>query len=256
MSWWANGPDRETLFIASQVARAAGLANPSNVIWQYRKKAKEAPPVVLMGELPEIEASPMVSSSEGDLESTGGMVSFSGGGLPVDPSGRRYQAKTVLMPEHATYLMLLRGDSPQSEPFRKWVTEVVLPSLRKTGSYSMHDSEVPKVIEWTGDMAKLADIINQAVSSAFVPMVDLIMERVTAQNLETREQILSEVRGQTLSISQDIRDEMDALRLPAPSSEKSPYEGSAMVHLAERKAFDSDLLPAVGAKGSDHNKSR
>ena len=36
--------------------------------------------------------------------------------------------------------MLLRGHAPQSEPFRKWVTEVVLPSIRKTGKFDVNEA--------------------------------------------------------------------------------------------------------------------
>ncbi|WP_264887440.1 BRO family protein, partial [Stutzerimonas stutzeri] len=49
------------------------------------------------------------------------------GDLPNDPSGKAYQKRTTMFDEANTYQMLLRGHAPASEPFRKWVTEVVLP---------------------------------------------------------------------------------------------------------------------------------
>ena len=39
--------------------------------------------------------------------------------------------------ESGLYTVILRSDKPQAKPFRKWVTSVVLPSIRKTGSYSV-----------------------------------------------------------------------------------------------------------------------
>lgn len=39
--------------------------------------------------------------------------------------------------------MLLRGNAPQSEPFRKWVTEEVLPTIRKMGFYDAAKSDHP-----------------------------------------------------------------------------------------------------------------
>ena len=39
--------------------------------------------------------------------------------------------------ESCLYTVILRSDKPQAKPFRKWVTSVVLPSIRKTGSYSV-----------------------------------------------------------------------------------------------------------------------
>ena len=38
--------------------------------------------------------------------------------------------------ESGLYTVVLRSDKPQAKPFRKWVTSEVLPSIRKTGSYS------------------------------------------------------------------------------------------------------------------------
>lgn len=39
--------------------------------------------------------------------------------------------------------MLVRSHAPQTEAFRKWVTEEVLPTIRKTGSYNAADSTNP-----------------------------------------------------------------------------------------------------------------
>ena len=38
--------------------------------------------------------------------------------------------------ESGLYTVILRSDKPQAKPFRKWVTSEVLPSIRKTGSYT------------------------------------------------------------------------------------------------------------------------
>lgn len=48
---------------------------------------------------------------------------------------------TWMIDESTAYRLLLQGHAPQSEPFRKWVTEEVLPSIRKTGSYDLAKSE-------------------------------------------------------------------------------------------------------------------
>ncbi|MEW5803747.1 MAG: Bro-N domain-containing protein [bacterium] len=39
--------------------------------------------------------------------------------------------------ESGLYTLIFRSNKPQAKPFRKWVTSEVLPSLRKTGSYTM-----------------------------------------------------------------------------------------------------------------------
>ena len=47
------------------------------------------------------------------------------------------QGETTIVNESGLYTVILRSDKPQAKPFRKWVTSVVLPSIRKTGSYSV-----------------------------------------------------------------------------------------------------------------------
>lgn len=110
-------PEHDILFIATQVARAAGLKNPSNAVWKYRNAFPDSG-AILMGD-----------------------VSPEGGGKPLDPAGRTYQVSTALMRESDVYQMLLRGHAPASDPFHKWVTEVVLPSIRKTGKFDVNEAD-------------------------------------------------------------------------------------------------------------------
>jgi prophage antirepressor-like protein len=42
-----------------------------------------------------------------------------------------------IISESGLYSVILRSDKPKAKPFRKWVTSEVLPSIRKTGAYSM-----------------------------------------------------------------------------------------------------------------------
>lgn len=58
-------------------------------------------------------------------------------------SGGQRREMTIVN-ESGLYTVILRSDKPQAKPFRKWVTSVVLPSIRKTGSYSVQQ---PKQIE-------------------------------------------------------------------------------------------------------------
>ncbi|HAH9237016.1 TPA: hypothetical protein HIP71_004204 [Escherichia coli] len=44
-----------------------------------------------------------------------------------DSKGRKLSPLAWLFDEPTVYKMLLRGHAPQSEPFRKWITEEVLP---------------------------------------------------------------------------------------------------------------------------------
>jgi anti-repressor protein len=47
------------------------------------------------------------------------------------------QGEALFISESGLYRTVLRSDSPQAEPFQVWVTEDVLPTVRKTGTYSL-----------------------------------------------------------------------------------------------------------------------
>lgn len=44
---------------------------------------------------------------------------------------------TNFVTESGLYDVIMRSESSKAKPFRKWVTKEVLPSIRKTGSYSI-----------------------------------------------------------------------------------------------------------------------
>lgn len=43
----------------------------------------------------------------------------------------------LFLTEAGLYKLVMRSDKPIAEPFQKWVTKEVLPTIRKTGSYSL-----------------------------------------------------------------------------------------------------------------------
>lgn len=114
-------PEHELLFVATQVARSAGLKNPSASVAEYRKTGA--------GKVNALQLGPLLQDS---------CIS-----APLDGRGRSMRSTTAIATEPDVYQMLLRGNSPASEPFRKWVTEEVLPTIRKTGQYNAAESSDP-----------------------------------------------------------------------------------------------------------------
>lgn len=110
-------PEHDLLFVATQVARAAGLKHPSMSIQSF--KNHDAGVHCRIGDLP-------------------GLQDFFRGSATLPNN-------TWLFNEARVYAMLLRGKAPASEPFRKWVTEEVLPTIRKTGKYDAEQSTSPAV---------------------------------------------------------------------------------------------------------------
>lgn len=127
-------PEHDILFIATQVARAAGLKNPSHASMAIAK-GMEARFVRQLGSLFQAET----------LKKPKGV-----------------QATSWLFTEEATYKMLMSGRSPKSEPFRKWVTEVVLPTIRKTGKFDIHEAEDQTSQDFAGQLKKTLDLIRSS----------------------------------------------------------------------------------------------
>jgi hypothetical protein len=80
------------LFVATQVARAAGFKDPKGSIHQARAKLKEGRPI----------------SALVDLSSTN---------APLDENAKRMRCTTVLFTEGEVYGILLRCKSATTEPF-------------------------------------------------------------------------------------------------------------------------------------------
>ena len=49
--------------------------------------------------------------------------------------------------ESGFYLLVIRSNKPQAKKFRKWVTREVLPSIRKTGQYSLPNQQLKGKVE-------------------------------------------------------------------------------------------------------------
>lgn len=120
-------PEHDLLFVATQVPRAAGLKKPSMAV--QGKHSKENGVKLQVGTL-------SLSLKHRD--------------------GRAVPSNSWPFDEPRVYTMLMRGRAPQSEPFRKWVTEEVLPTIRKTGKYDAEQSTNP-IAQSVMDELKMLD---------------------------------------------------------------------------------------------------
>lgn len=66
----------------------------------------------------------------------------------IDTLGGTQEMSVVSEP--GLYTLTLKSRKPEAKPFRRWVTHEVLPSIRKTGSYSVDDivSQTPVLAEY------------------------------------------------------------------------------------------------------------
>jgi prophage antirepressor-like protein len=128
-------PEHDLLFVATQVARTAGLKNPSSSVGNFKIHKDCERPTSIGQAVPDSYIANV--------------------GVPKDHQGRYIPTSSTLFTESDTYRLLLRGKAPASEPFRKWVTEEVLPTIRKTGSYNAEDSTDPIAVGLMDDLRTL-----------------------------------------------------------------------------------------------------
>ncbi|CAG75211.1 putative phage-related protein [Pectobacterium atrosepticum SCRI1043] len=126
-------PDHELLFKATQVAGAAGIKYPSASV----------------NKIVDFKGFNGVALRVSDLGETSHKM-----------LGHRVSPKMWLFNEAAVYSMLLRGHTTAGEPFRKWVTEEVLPTIRKTGSYNVETSETPEGIQFAAEFSAMRLMLN------------------------------------------------------------------------------------------------
>lgn len=89
----------------------------------------------------------------------------------IDSMGRS-QEMTIIS-ESSLYNVILRSDKPEAKPFRKWVTSVVLPSIRKNGGYIAGQEELsPQEL-----MAKALLVAQKTLTDR-----DARINELTAQN--------------------------------------------------------------------------
>ena len=94
---------------------------------------------------------------------------------------RPLHQQTVIIPESDVYRLIMRSQLKSAEAFEVWVTEEVLPTIRKTGSYSAKPT-TPQLTDfrWIGDIptmshkqiAKVVDIRADNVKRTIERLAD------------------------------------------------------------------------------------
>lgn len=155
--------EHDLLFIATQAVQATGLTQGKRTVQRYKDAMAARGQAIQVRDLKVADRAT----------------------LPAALLVPRW-ADSWLFTETAVYEALLKSKAPQSEPFRKWVTEEVLPSIRKTGKYNAEDSQNPIALA--------------------------IMDE------------LKSLRGEIVSLRQELQAKTFSLEAPV-AVEVSPYEG-------------------------------
>jgi prophage antirepressor-like protein len=87
-------------------------------------------------------------------------------------------ARLSVISESGLYALALSSRKPEAKPFRKWVTSEVLPSIRKTGSYSVAKTPLEAMVEQS---KMLTALLEQAVEH------ERRLAKVEAENQQMKE---------------------------------------------------------------------
>lgn len=110
-------PEHDLLFVATQVARAAGLKSPSYA-----------------ASVCAVQAGCKAARQLGTLE------------IPKTLKPKHMQGSSWFFTESTIYRMLMRGSTDKAKAFQTWLAEEVLPTIRKTGSYDAEKSSNPVTV--------------------------------------------------------------------------------------------------------------
>jgi hypothetical protein len=80
---------------------------------------------------------------------------------------------TKWIPESDLYRCIMRSNKAEAEPFQDWVTGQVLPSIRKTGSYSAKTAKLPSFADAVAGVEAVANYLRLSESGriAFIKPV-------------------------------------------------------------------------------------
>ncbi|MCE0999536.1 MULTISPECIES: BRO family protein [Pseudomonas] len=165
-------PEHEILFVATQVLNQAGLKDGKRQIQRY----KEAEGMYQIKDLIS-QVSKLPPSSITSIEHDHSLAPFVSACKAL--IGPRWKDGWVCT-ESVMYRIMFRGHSPLSEPFRKWVTAIVLPTLRKTGTYEYLPEHGQQAIAlaWEAFKARAAE------DEVYANKWTAAMERLSGQQMQ------------------------------------------------------------------------
>ena len=108
--------ENDILFVASDVAKVLGYIRPNDAVTSHCKKANSLINIVT------------VKYRDQQNQQLIGL-----------------DQKTKLIPESDVYRLVMRSKLESAEKFQDWVMEDVLPAIRKTGKYSIEQSNQPSL---------------------------------------------------------------------------------------------------------------
>lgn len=134
----------------------------------------------------------------------------------------------VCINESGLYSLILRSNKPEAKTFKRWITHEVLPSIRKTGSYSVSGgSEFTAVLSM---MSQQNEMITGTLSNISLMMGEMLTEQRLMRQSNT-------FQNNTLDV---MLNEIDATRKDI--TEIKTMQSTRILNGAERKKIYDHVI--------------
>lgn len=114
----------EFWFVAVDVAKVLGIEKIRNTLAHFPEDEKK-----------------MINLKSTVCNTYGTTAHSMGGSSVYNVHGKGGNPNVLCVNEAGLYRLIFQSHKPEAEKFKRWVFHEVLPSIRKTGSYSVGDSE-------------------------------------------------------------------------------------------------------------------
>ncbi|HFD1595592.1 prophage antirepressor [Enterococcus faecium] len=84
--------------------------------------------------------------------------------LLLEQAGSNYKSKTTIINESGLYSLILKSKLPNAKKFKRWVTSEVLPTIRKTGSYSNVPQSFAQALRLAADLEEKNQLLEQQIA--------------------------------------------------------------------------------------------
>lgn len=149
-----------------------------------------------------------------------------------------HEGKAIYVNESGLYSIILGSRKPLAKPFKRWVTQQVLPSIRRTGGYSVQTS--PQVLHSLSGQWQLAlQRRDEALQLALQERDEALQTWMKTDLLQLLSQVVC------FSLSQKFKDLRNEIRtaLTSPSSSFIEAIRKAVKLPAMRRTSDGDRFP-------------
>lgn len=228
--------DGETWWVASDVCEALEIRNPRDAVSGLDDDEKQTVPYTqfdidtdTLSDFGHAASSPQVAPSVG-ITDTGrdlGKRTFPQlkSSLTNGYGGLDQGRRLSIINESGLYSLILRSRKPAAKAFKRWVTHDVLPSIRRTGTYST--DQRPASSGLPADMQLFMREVSRVTTDAAVAAAREVGREMGA---ELRAAVREGFGDMTQALTTCVREVLEAATLPAQRAALAPAADEPLWH--------------------------